>query len=83
MFPDEEYSWATCRTEGPHGSCDVWPPCKDNGMWRTATYTLAPEEKGDSLSVSLYDVRSSPLNDLSPLNALSLCFRSITIAIIY
>ena len=61
MFPDEEYSWATCRTEGPHGSCDVWPPCKDNGMWRTATYTLAPEEKGDSLSVSLYDVRPSPL----------------------
>jgi len=32
-------------------------------MWRTATYTLAPEEKGDSLSVSLYDVR--PPNETS------------------
>ena len=25
-------------------------------MWQTATYTLDPAEKGDSLSLSLYDV---------------------------
>ena len=56
LFPNKEMSWKTCATEGPHGSCDVWPPCKADGMWQTATYTLDPRERGDSLSVSLYDV---------------------------
>ena len=32
-----------------------------SGMWQTATYTLDPLEKGESLSVSLYDV-SEPGN---------------------
>lgn len=56
LFADKEFTWKTCKLEGLHGSCDVWPPCKADGTWKTATYTLDPAEMGDSMSVSLYNV---------------------------
>jgi hypothetical protein len=62
LFPNHDYEWKTCSKDFSHPgrpkftSCDVWPPCNEKGLWQTATYTLDPAEKGDSLSLSLYDV---------------------------